>query len=67
MENTKCDRLEICGFFQEFQGNSEVIKEAWLISYCNDLDSSNTCMRKKYFNEHGVAPAINMSPTGRML
>ena len=67
MDNEKCENLEECGFFQEYQGNSEVVKEAWIISFCNNFDNSSLCKRKQYYVAHGVAPASNMSPTGRLL
>lgn len=67
MDSEKCERLDICGFFQEYKGNSEVVKEAWIISFCNNFENSSLCKRKQYFDEHGVAPVSNMSPTGRLL
>ena len=63
----KCEKLDECGFFQEYQGHTEVVKEAWIISYCNNFENSNLCKRKQYFITHGVAPVANMSPTGRLL
>ncbi len=67
MVDEKCERLEICGFFNEYQGSSKVAKEAWIISYCENFENSNKCMRKKYFEVHGFAPELNMSPSGRLL
>ncbi len=67
MSSDGCDKLEICGFFKEYRGNSEVVKEAWIISFCNNYANSLQCKRKQYFASRGVAPQDNMSPTGRML
>ncbi len=67
MDNETCDKLEVCGFFKEYQGNAEVVKEAWIISFCKNVENSSLCKRKEYYDTHGVAPAINMSPTGRYL
>lgn len=67
MDDEKCEKLEICGFFNEYKGCSNMAKEAWVISYCENLENSKNCMRKKYFKVHGVAPVLNMSPSGRLL
>ena len=60
----KCELLEKCGFFNNFQGSNEVIKEGWIALYCYDLKRSETCLRKKYRKEHGNPPEDNMAPTG---
>ena len=39
--------LEKCGFFNNFRGNSEVIKKGWIRLYCEDKEKSETCERKK--------------------
>lgn len=63
----QCQFLEKCGFFNNFQGNPEVIKEGWIRMYCNNYEKSETCARKKYRLEHGSPPADNVSPTGKAL
>ncbi len=63
----KCELLDTCGFFKNFKGNSEVVKQGWIKMFCEDKNKSERCARKKYREQHGVAPVDNMSPTGKML
>ena len=63
----KCELLEKCGFFLNFRGNSEVAVEGWVRLYCESLEKSETCERKKIRRQTGRAPADNMTPTGKML
>ncbi len=62
-----CQFLEKCGFFNNFQGNPEVVKQGWVRMYCQNLEKSEGCERKKYRKAKGTPPADNMSPTGKML
>ena len=62
-----CQFLEKCGFFNNYKGNSEVIKEGWINLFCNNLEWSEECERKKYRKRTGEPPADNMSPTGKMM
>jgi len=35
MSEEKCELLEKCGFFLNFKGNSDVIKNGWIIKIIN--------------------------------
>lgn len=63
----KCELLEKCGFFNVYQGNSEVIKAGWVRLFCESLEKSEKCERKKIRRETGKPPADNMAPTGKLL
>ncbi len=63
MEN--CPFLQTCAFFNNFQGNPEVIKQGWIHMFCENEQKSERCARKQYRKEKGVPPADNMSPTGK--
>ena len=63
----RCANLETCGFFKNFNANTEVVKNGWTKLYCEDKGRSDTCERKKLKAQTGQAPADNMAPTGRML
>ena len=63
----KCELLEKCGFFRNFQGNSEVVKQGWVELFCADLAKSEGCTRKQLRKQIGKPPIDNMTPTGRIL
>jgi len=63
----KCELLEKCGFFLNFQGNSEVVKQGWIRNFCESKEKSEKCERKKIRKETGKPPTDNMAPTGRLL
>ena len=63
----KCELLEKCGFFLNFKRNSEVVKQGWIRAFCENLDKSEKCERKKTRKRTGKPPADNMAPTGKML
>jgi len=63
----QCELLETCGFFKNFKGNTEVVKQGWIKMYCEDREKSEKCARKQYRKKHGKPPADNMTPTGKML
>lgn len=63
----KCEHLEKCGFFINFQGNTDTIVNGWIAMYCDSKEKSESCERKKIKNQTGKPPADNMAPTGRML
>ena len=67
MAKEKCELLDKCGFFKNYQGNTEVVKNAWIKMFCDDKQSSERCERKKYRKQNGKPPADNMAPTGKML
>ncbi len=63
----KCELLDKCGFFLNFKGNTEVIRQGWIKLYCESKDKSETCVRKQIRKQTGKPPADNMTPTGKML
>jgi hypothetical protein len=63
----KCELLEKCGFFLNFRGNSEVVKQGWVRSFCEDQKKSEKCKRKEIRKQTGKPPADNMAPTGKLL
>lgn len=63
----QCELLEKCGFFLNFKGNPEAITESWIRLYCESLEKSEHCERKRIRRETGKPPADNMAPTGRMI
>ena len=63
----KCELLKTCGFFNHFNGNAETIKQGWIRMYCENLEKSKNCQRKKIRLQTGRPPADNMTPTGKML
>lgn len=63
----RCERIEKCGFFLNYEGNSEVIKQGWINMFCTNAESSDQCTRKAAFLRTGLAPPDNMAPTGKLL
>lgn len=63
----KCEFIEKCGFFINYQGNTEVVKAGWIKLFCENSEWSERCERKKFRKQTGKPPADNMSPTGEML
>jgi hypothetical protein len=63
----KCEFIDKCGFFMNYKGNSEVMKNGWVRLFCEKKEWSEKCERKIYRTEHGKHPADNMSPTGQLL
>ncbi|MBF0378123.1 MAG: hypothetical protein HQK72_11655 [Desulfamplus sp.] len=62
-----CELMEKCGFFLNFKGNSEAIKEGWISMFCKDQTKSEKCQRKIIRKKTGKPPADNMTPTGKLL
>ncbi len=62
-----CELLSKCGFFNNYKGNSETIKQGWIKMFCEDKAKSERCERKKIRQATGKPPADNMSPTGKVL
>ena len=62
-----CPNLHNCGFFKNFGGNADVIKEGWKNMYCNNLQKSDACKRKQYKKLNGTPPPDNMAPTGKLI
>jgi len=59
-----CENLDTCGFFNNYKGNSEVIKQGWIRMFCESRDKSEKCKRKQIRRETGSPPVDNMAPTG---
>jgi hypothetical protein len=67
MLTEKCELLDKCGFFRNFNGNSEVMKNNWITMFCDDINQSQTCKRKEIRTQTGKPPVDNMSPTGKII
>lgn len=65
--STKCELINRCGFFQNFKGNANVLKEGWVRAFCDDTVKSEKCVRKQTRIKTGKPPVDNMAPTGRLL
>ncbi len=63
----RCELLEKCGFFNNFQANSEVVKQGWIRMFCQSKERSEKCQRKKIRRETGTPPVDNMAPTGEII
>ena len=63
----QCELLDKCGFFINFKGNSDVIKQGWVKMFCENKEKSEMCERKKIRKKTGKPPADNMTPAGKML
>ena len=59
-----CEMLEKCGFFNNFKGNSEVIKNGWVRMFCQSKSKSEKCKRKEIRRTTGNSAPDNMAPTG---
>jgi len=62
-----CENLDTCGFFINYKGNSEVIKQGWIRMFCESDVKSEKCKRKQIKRETGSSPVDNMAPTGDMV
>jgi len=62
-----CELLTKCGFFSNFKGNTEVVKQGWIRMFCEDQEKSERCERKKIRKMTGKPPEDNMAPTGQMI
>ncbi len=63
----KCELLEKCGFFLNYKGNSEVVKQNWIKLFCESRETSEKCERKKIRKKTGNPPVDHMAPTGTLL
>ena len=63
----KCEFIDKCGFFLNYQGNSDFARNGWIKLFCENLEWSEECERKKYRESTGKPPADNMAPNGSML
>jgi hypothetical protein len=65
--SAECENLAKCPFFDQFQNNSEVVKNGWVRMYCQSQEKSEQCVRKQHRRRTGTPPPPNMTPTGKML
>ncbi len=63
----KCELLQKCGFFLNYNSNSEVVTQGWIRIFCENQEKSKRCIRKKIRKHTGKPPPDNMTPTGKML
>lgn len=62
-----CEFYDTCGFIQRYKGSGSHLKEGWISMFCNELNMSQNCQRKKMIIELHKHPADNMTPTGKLL
>lgn len=62
-----CERLKECGFFKKYKNSYESTCAALIEEYCNNIEKSNSCERKRIFNETGASPDDDMMPNGKMV
>jgi hypothetical protein len=62
-----CELLEKCGFFENYKANTDVVREGWIRMFCESLEKSERCERKKIRRQTGQPPPHNLAPTGRLL
>jgi len=53
----KCELLDNCGFFNNYKGNSEVVKNGWIRMFCKSR-KINKLRQKK--NQDGNRPASGL-------
>jgi hypothetical protein len=63
----ECEMLAKCAFFLEFGKDSEVVKQGWIRTFCENREKSKDCKRKQVSIQTGKPPADNMSPSGTLL
>jgi hypothetical protein len=63
----ECELLDKCGFFLNFGKDSEVVKQGWIRTFCENRERSEGCKRKQIRKQTGKPPADNMSPSGTLL
>lgn len=62
----QCEFLDQCGFYKNFSGNVEAVRNGWIRMFCSELKKSERCQRKKIRQETGNPPPDNMAPTGQL-
>ncbi|WP_295404483.1 hypothetical protein [uncultured Thiocystis sp.] len=65
--STVCPLFKQCAFLNAFRGQSEVIKENWVVTFCENETHSVHCERRLLEQKTGSVPAPNLSPTGKLL
>ena len=59
-----CDRLGGCGFFKKYQSRHVMACEKLIEEYCNNAEKSQSCARKKIFEQTGKPPGDDVLPNG---
>ncbi|MCL2716965.1 MAG: hypothetical protein FWD68_21060 [Alphaproteobacteria bacterium] len=60
----RCERVEICGFFNSYEGSSDATNQTWIRMFCCSAEKSAECRRKIYLEKMKEPPPDNMTPTG---
>lgn len=66
-DGRSCPMLKNCTFIEFQRDESEIIRHAWMTTYCFDNEHSKECKRRLYNENTGETPPDNMSPIGTML
>ena len=68
MDNEQpCELRERCSFFKTVNSSTNDIMSAWAKMFCNSIEKSERCKRKKFFLETGKQPIPEMTPTGKII
>ena len=43
----KCELLNTCGFFINFRGNTEVVKQGWIKMFCESKENQRSVKERK--------------------
>jgi hypothetical protein len=62
-----CEFYDTCGFFHGHRDSGEHLNKGWSSMFCDDLEMSQNCKRKKIMLETGKPPIDNMTPTGKFV
>lgn len=62
----ECELLDKCGFFRKYQDSLNLACRGFIRTYCKG-ELMNSCERKKYRQQHGVAPEDDMMPSGQTM
>ena len=61
-----CELLPGCGFFKKYETSRSFACRGFLRQYCQGPDA-DSCKRRAFRLEHGVAPSPDMMPNGMMM
>lgn len=62
----KCEFFNQCAFIHSLDHCSSVIKEGWVLLYCENQMKSAKCHRKQFYLTE-KEPPDNMTPSGAMI
>jgi len=60
-----CELLASCGYFEKYQYSKETLCKDWIRQFCQG-PKMDQCKRKRYRQEHGEPPPVEMMPSGYM-